>query len=401
MAMEIYLVGGAVRDTLLGLPVKDRDWVVVGASPQQLLDRGFIAVGKDFPVFLHPLTKEEYALARTERNTAPGYKGFAFHAAPDVTLAQDLARRDLTINAIAVAEQHLDASGSFEPATTPLDDPFHGQDDLQQRRLRHVTDAFHDDPVRILRVARFAARFSDFRVAGATLALMRSMVDDGEVDALVAERVWQELARGLMEDTPSRMLQVLSDCAALPRLLPELVGADDDGGAASELRARLVDQSAHTRAPLAVRFASLCQAAPDTAQLDALCARLRTPNDCRELALLAQRETEPVDRSGDLDAAGLVTLIERCDGLRKPARFDALLQVCTIRAVVDGRAPDGRYPPQQRLRAVLRATQAVATETIAQQAMAEGKAGPAVGAAIHAARVAAVEILAGFNPSNC
>ena len=397
--MEIYLVGGAVRDTLLGLPVKDRDWVVVGAAPQQLIDRGFIAVGKDFPVFLHPMTREEYALARTERSTAPGYQGFAFHAAPDVTLAQDLARRDLTINAMAVLQQHLRADGNFDPASTPLEDPYHGQRDLQQRRLRHVTAAFHDDPVRILRVARFAARFSDFHVAGDTLALMRSMVANGEADALVAERVWQELARGLMEDTPSRMLQVLADCAALAHLLPELVevkGGDGEGIARSGRQALSVDQSARFYAPLSVRFASLCRAVPDATRLAALCQRLRAPNDCCDLAMLALRESLAVDGSGSLDASGLVALIERCDGLRKPARFKDLLQVCAIGAVVDGRVPGNYYPPQDRLQAAQAAAQAMPTDTIARSAMAEGKTGPAIGAAIHAARIVAVAAAVGL-----
>src|SRR3954468_1901542 len=194
--MQTYIVGGAVRDAMLGLPVHDRDWVVVGASPQQLIASGFLPVGKDFPVFLHPDTREEYALARTERKTAAGYHGFAFHAEPSVTLEQDLARRDLTINAMA-----QDAQGH-------VIDPFGGRHDLQARVLRHVTDAFREDPVRILRLARFAARFADFSIAPETLALMRAMVDEGEVDHLVPERVWQELARGLVEPKPSRMLEV-------------------------------------------------------------------------------------------------------------------------------------------------------------------------------------------------
>src|SRR5687768_11659306 len=201
--MQTYMVGGAVRDALLGLPVNDRDWVVVGATPEQTIAAGYLPVGKDFPVFLHPRTREEYALARTERKTARGYHGFAFHAEPDVTLEQDLSRRDLTINAMA-----QDDAGR-------LIDPFHGQDDLRQRVLRHVTPAFREDPVRILRLARFAARFTDFTVAPETLDLMRQMVEAGEVDALVAERVWQELARGLMEDKPSRMFELLRECGAL------------------------------------------------------------------------------------------------------------------------------------------------------------------------------------------
>jgi len=392
--MEIYLVGGAVRDTLLGLPVKDRDWVVVGASPQQLVARGFVPVGKDFPVFLHPASKEEYALARTERNSAPGYKGFTIHAAPDVTLEQDLARRDLTINAIAVSQRQLAVDGSFDPARVTLDDPHHGQRDLQQRVLRHVTDAFHDDPVRILRVARFAARFNDFQVADETLALMRSMVANGEADALVAERVWQELARGLMEDTPSRMLQVLADCDALVHLLPEWAETHFSQNTNAQHHARWVDQAARARAPLEVRFACLCRGMADVARLGALCARVRAPNDCRDLALLAQRESAAVENSGTLDAPGLIGLIERCDALRKPSRFDALLQVSAITASPGGSSPDALYAPRQRLRAALSAAQAVPTDTIARQAMVDGKTGPQVGAAIHAARMAAVALIA-------
>ena len=207
MTARFYVVGGAVRDALLGLPAADRDWVVVGATPQELLDQGYKPVGKDFPVFLHPVTHEEVALARTERKTGAGYKGFAFHAAPDVTLEQDLARRDLTINAIARAED-----GS-------LIDPYGGQADLHARLLRHVSPAFVEDPVRLLRVARLAARLPDFSVAPETMALLRQMVAQGEVDALVPERVWQELSRGLMAQRPSRMMEVLQDCGALQRLL--------------------------------------------------------------------------------------------------------------------------------------------------------------------------------------
>src|SRR5256885_5337521 len=208
--MKAYIVGGAVRDALLGVPVNDRDWVVVGATPDDMLAAGYKPVGQDFPVFLHPQTHEEYALARTERKTAPGYHGFTFHADPSVTLEQDLERRDLTINAMA-----QDADGR-------VIDPFGGRDDLRDKVLRHVSPAFAEDPVRILRLARFAARFDDFAVAPQTLALMRDMVRAGEVDALVPERVWQELSRGLMERRPSRMFEVLRACGALARLLPEV-----------------------------------------------------------------------------------------------------------------------------------------------------------------------------------
>ncbi|MFM2399662.1 MAG: hypothetical protein RL341_1819, partial [Pseudomonadota bacterium] len=208
--MNIYAVGGCVRDELLGLPVQDRDWVVVGASPQQLIDAGYLPVGKDFPVFLHPKTKEEYALARTERKTAAGYHGFVFHTDQNVTLEQDLARRDFTVNAIAKAQDGT------------LIDPFNGQADVRARVFRHVGPAFVEDPVRILRLARFMARFTDFEVADETMALASEMVAAGEVDALVPERVWQELARGLMAQKPSRMFDVLRECGALPKLLPEV-----------------------------------------------------------------------------------------------------------------------------------------------------------------------------------
>ena len=385
--MDIYLVGGAVRDALLGLPVKDRDWVVVGASPQQLIALGYVAVGKDFPVFLHPVSKEEYALARTERSSGPGYKGFAVHAAADVTLEQDLARRDLTINAIAVSRDQLDRQGNFDPASVRLDDPFQGRRDLQQRWLRHVTDAFHDDPVRILRVARFAARFSDFRVAEPTLALMRSMVAKGEADALVAERVWQELARGLMEGTPSRMLQVLDACGARSQLLPELRQPGAGAGAPGALDT-VLDHAARSQAPLSVRFACLCLPIEhDWARVARLCERLRAPNQCRDLALLAARERDAIDHSDGLDATAVVALLERCDGLRKPARLHELLQLCAIAAAARG---DAAYPPLPRLRAALSAAQSVPTDAIARHVMADGKAGPAVGAAIHAARIDAV-----------
>jgi tRNA nucleotidyltransferase (CCA-adding enzyme) len=214
--MQVYAVGGAIRDELLGKPSQDRDYVVVGATPAEMEAAGYKPVGKDFPVFLHPRTKEEYALARTERKTAMGYKGFAFYCEPDVTLEDDLVRRDLTINAMA---REVDADGNL---VGPVIDPHGGQRDLAARLFRHVSEAFAEDPVRILRVARFAARFHEFSVATETVRLMREMVAAGEVDALVPERVWQELARGLMEAKPSRMFEVLRECGALARLMPEL-----------------------------------------------------------------------------------------------------------------------------------------------------------------------------------
>ncbi|HQX07244.1 MAG TPA: multifunctional CCA addition/repair protein, partial [Zoogloea sp.] len=251
--MKIYCVGGAIRDELLGLPVKDRDWVVVGATPEALLAEGYRPVGKDFPVFLHPRTHEEHALARTERKTAPGYAGFVFHTDATVTLEEDLARRDLTINAMARGDDDV------------LVDPYGGQADLQARVFRHVSPAFAEDPVRILRVARFAARFADFRVAPETLQLMRAMVAAGEVDALVPERVWQELARGLMEALPSRMIQVLRDCGALARILPELdclFGVPQPARYHPEVdtgvhQLLVIDAAAASGQPLAVRLACL------------------------------------------------------------------------------------------------------------------------------------------------
>ncbi len=340
--MKVYAVGGCVRDQLLGLPVADRDWVVVGATPDELIRKGFLPVGRDFPVFLHPSTREECALARTERKTAPGYHGFAFHAAPDVTLEQDLARRDLTINAIA-----QDESGN-------LIDPFGGRRDLAARVLRHVGPAFAEDPVRILRVARFAARFTEFSVAGETRALMRAMVDAGEVDALVPERVWQELARGLMEAKPSRMFEVLRDCGALARLLPELDhlwGVPQRADYHPEVDTgrhvmMVIDCAARLGYALPVRFAALVhdlgKGVTDPAQwpshagheqrsvelADAVCARLRVPGDCRELALIVAAEHGRAIRIGELRPGTVLEVLQRCDALRRPERFALFLDAC-------------------------------------------------------------------------
>src|SRR5450830_618178 len=280
--MKIYVVGGAVRDELLGLPVQDHDYVVVGATPADMLARGFRPVGKDFPVFLHPETQEEYALARTERKTAPGYKGFVFHTDSAVTLEQDLARRDLTINAIAKGEDGV------------LVDPYHGQEDIRRRVFRHVSDAFVEDPVRILRMARFAARFPDFTVAPETNALMQKMVQAGEVDALVPERVWQELARGLMENTPSRMLAVLRDCGALAHLLPELPALDTPPG---EQLLQAIDRATTLDHPLEVRFAVLMRFLDGVDAIQAVCKRLKVPNECRDLAVMTARERDALGQA--------------------------------------------------------------------------------------------------------
>ncbi|RZI71029.1 MAG: multifunctional CCA tRNA nucleotidyl transferase/2'3'-cyclic phosphodiesterase/2'nucleotidase/phosphatase [Variovorax sp.] len=369
--MQTYLVGGAVRDRVLGLPVSDRDWLVVGATPEEMVRRGYLPVGRDFPVFLHPRTREEHALARTERKSAPGYRGFTVHASPEVTIEQDLARRDLTINAIALPSELADAS-EWDPAA--LVDPYHGRQDLDDKVLRHVTDAFREDPVRILRVARFAARFHEFRVAPETMALMRDMVAAGEVDALVPERVWQELSRGLMEAMPSRMFDVLQDCGALARLLPELTA--DTG------RKQVIDHAARQGMPLPVRFACLTRGLGPA--LVALCERWRVPTDERDLALLVDREGAAIDTGVDLDAESVVALLERCDAFRKPARFAHALQACAC-----ARA-DANEAASERLGSALVAAQAVATEAIAQAAQLAGQRGPEVGRAIRAARVTAV-----------
>lgn len=340
--MQTYTVGGAVRDELLGLPVKDRDYVVVGATPGKMLARGFRQVGKDFPVFLHPKTQEEYALARTERKTGHGYKGFAFYAAAEVTLEEDLARRDLTINAIARGED-----GS-------LTDPYNGIADLNARVLRHVGSAFVEDPVRILRVARFAARFTEFSVAPETMVLMREMVAGGEADHLVAERVWQELAKGLMEAVPSRMFDVLRECGALARLLPELdrlFGVPQRADYHPEIDTgvhvmMVLDESARGACALPVRFAALLHdlgkglttagdlprhpghEARSVRLVTEVCARLKAPADCRDLALLVARYHGDVHRAAELRATTIVKLLENADALRRPQRFEQMLQAC-------------------------------------------------------------------------
>ena len=404
MTATFYVVGGAVRDALLGLPAADRDWVAVGATPDELVALGYKPVGKDFPVFIHPQTGEEVALARTERKTGPGYHGFAFHAAPEVTLEDDLARRDLTINAIAQA-----ADGT-------LIDPHGGQRDLQMRVLRHVSPAFVEDPVRLLRVARLAARLPAFTLAPETLVLLQGMVANGEVDALVPERVWQELSRGLMAPKPSRMFELLRACGALARLLPEvnrLWGVPQPPQHHPEIDTGVhlmlvLDMSGQLEAPLPVRWACLChdlgkgttpaEVLPRhighgerSARLaHQLGERLRVPTDCRELADVVAREHGHLHASGALGAAALVRLFERCDALRRPERFVQVLQACEC----DARGRFGResvpYAPALRLPALLRAAQAIASAEVAAEAAAKGRRGPDIGAAVHAARVAAV-----------
>ena len=378
--LKIYCVGGAVRDRLLGLPVQDRDWVVVGATPEEMAARGYRPVGKDFPVFLHPETHEEYALARTERKTAPGYKGFVIHAAPDVTLEQDLLRRDFTVNAIA------------EDADGKLFDPYGGEADLRAGILRHVSPAFGEDPVRILRAARFVARFG-FSIAPETLALMRQMVGNGEADALVAERVWQELARGLMGETPSKFFTTLRECGALAKILPEvdaLFGVPQPPQYHPEIDCGIhtmlvLDDAAQHGYALGTRFAALTHdlgkgstpadilprhighEARGVDLLRALCERLRVPGECRDLGLLVARYHGDVHRARQLRPDTIVRLFQGCDVWRRPERFAQLLQACAS----DARGRTGHehdaYPQADYLLHALQAAQAVDAGEIARQ----------------------------------
>jgi tRNA nucleotidyltransferase (CCA-adding enzyme) len=397
--MIIYTVGGAVRDELLGLPVADRDYVVVGATPEQMVALGYKPVGRDFPVFLHPQTRAEYALARTERKTARGYHGFAFHAASDVTLEDDLARRDLTINAIAKAEDGT------------LIDPFNGVRDLQAGVLRHVSAAFAEDPVRILRLARFAARFG-FSIAEETLQLMRGMVAGGEADALVAERVWQELSRGLMEKKPSRMFEALRTCGALARVLPEvdaLYGVPQTAEHHPEVDTgvhvmMVVDYAASRNYTLDVRFAALTHDLGKGATpaeewprhhaheersfhlVAALCERLRVPTECRDLALVMARHHGNIHRAAELRPGTVVDLLQSADAFRKPQRFARLMQACESdkRGRLGGELKP--YPQAARMLTAFKAAAAVDAGAIAKQ-----HAEPArIKAAVHQARVAAV-----------
>ncbi len=404
--MKTYLVGGAVRDGLLGITGADRDWVVVGSTPQAMVALGFTPVGKDFPVFLHPQTHEEYALARTERKTAPGYKGFVVHASPEVTLEEDLARRDLSINAIAQADDGT------------LIDPFGGQLDVQHKVLRHVTDAFREDPVRILRVARLAARYPDFSVAPATMTLMQDMVAAGEVDALVSERVWQELAKGLMAAQPSRMLQVLRECRALRILLPEvdrLYGVPQppehhpeiDTGVHLEM---VLDETARVNAPLEVRFAALCHdlGKGTTAKellprhigheersvrlLRGLCERWRVPVHCKELAEVVAREHGHIHGAMSFGAEALLRLLIRCDAIRRPDRFVRILMACECDARGRLGLRQRDYPQSAHLQTMLDAALSVDTANMSALAIQQGLSGMEVGQRIEQARVKAIAV---------
>jgi len=392
--MKRYLVGGAVRDELLGLPVRERDWVVVGATPEEMGAAGYQPVGKDFPVFLHPQTREEHALARTERKTAPGYRGFSFHTGPDVTLEDDLVRRDLTVNAIARGDDGV------------LVDPYGGRRDLDARLLRHVSEAFCEDPVRILRVARFHARFAPlgFRVADETLALMRRMVDSGEVDHLVPERVWQETKKGLMTESPGTYFRTLQDCGALARIMPELAalhGVPQRADYHPEVDTLVhvlmcLDASARLQLPLEVRYAVLVHDLGKAATppeewpshrmhdlrgvplVETFSERLRVPSACRDLALVHTREHLVIHQALQLRPSTLLGLLERTGAFAKGERFEQVLQA----SICDARGRLGFEHSHYEQADYLRAARTAASEIQAAQVMAEGISGAAIGEAL-------------------
>ena len=380
--MKAYIVGGAVRDRLLGESVNDRDWVVVGATPGAMVAAGYRPVGRDFPVFLHPDTHEEHALARTERKARPGYHGFVFHAAPDVTLEQDLARRDLTINAMAL-----------DPDTDTVIDPFGGQRDLAARVFRHVSDAFSEDPVRLLRIARFAARWPQFTVAEETRALLRRLVANGEVDALQSERVWQEVSRGLAEARPSRMIDVLRDAGALARLAPELDAWLADDARCSVLMPLIDDAPA---APPSIRFACLCHGVdaatlPHAPRLEALCERWRVEADTRLLSLLVAREWPAIAMADDFGAPQCLELLERADAWRRPGRLSlASAAFDCLAAALPGRVCERARARIAALQRALSAAQAVSVASLPAAVRRAAGEGPALGRALREARLQAI-----------
>jgi len=363
--MEIYLVGGAVRDELLGLPVKDRDWVVTGATPEEMLKQGYKQVGADFPVFLHPTTREEYALARTERKNGQGYHGFTVYSAPDVTLEDDLKRRDLTINAIAKA---IDGT---------LIDPFQGRLDLESRKLRHVSDAFKEDPLRILRAARFAARLQPmgFEVSGQTMALMTEMTRAGEVDHLVPERVWQEVQRALQENEPGTFFTVLKDCGALISLIPELISDQDTFDNAITFLRCAHQRQLCTEARFAALLAPLAESGQNTAEQRA--KQLKAPNECIAMVRLVAATAPAVQSTKPLEAEKLLALLNTADAWRRPDRFAVLLG--TLGCLVPGESASNL----EHLRNALEAANTVN----AQSLIAEGFSGKALGDAIHSERL--------------
>lgn len=402
--MKRYLVGGAVRDALLGLPVGERDWVVTGATPEDMVAAGYKPVGKDFPVFLHPQSKEEHALARTERKSGRGYHGFTFHTGPDVTIEDDLIRRDLTVNAIA---QDIDGDGA-------LIDPHGGRRDLDARVLRHVSQAFAEDPVRVLRIARFAARFAPlgFTVADETTALMRTMVEAGEVDALVPERVWKETERALMLAKPSAFFTTLRSCGALARVMPEvdaLFGVPQPEKHHPEIDTgvhvmMVLDRAAKIGAPLAVRVACLCHdfgkgvtpkdrlphhwghESTGVPLVEAFCSRLRVPVESRDLALQVCREHLLVHQARELRPDTLMQLLERLDALRRPQRFEEFLLACECDARGRANLEDRDYPQPDFLREAFKRIGEVLPAEVAKA----GFVGAALGIELRARRVKAL-----------
>ncbi len=400
--MKVYCVGGAVRDELLDFSVKDKDFVVVGATPQAMLDAGYRPVGKDFPVFLHPKTHDEYALARTERKTGAGYKGFVIHASPEVTLEEDLARRDFTINAIA-----KDSAGK-------LIDPFNGQADIQAKLLRHVSNAFVEDPVRILRAARFSARFTEFTIAPETLNLMQQMVQNGEVDALVPERVWQELSKGLMEARPSRMFDVLRACGALQKILPELDklwGVPQPPQHHPEIDTgvhvmMVIDYAAKQNFNLPIRFAALVHdlgkgttpaeilprhighEARSVHLLKDVCKRLRVPNDCKELGVMVAKFHGKLHQVLKMKPSTLVEFLTELDAFRQPERFNDFLKACEC----DSRGRTGlencELPETDLILTALQAASSIDVGAIAKQYTEPEK----IKAAVFEARLDAVKL---------
>jgi tRNA nucleotidyltransferase (CCA-adding enzyme) len=401
--MEIYLVGGAVRDKLLGLTPRERDWVVVGASADEMLALGYQQVGKDFPVFLHPETHDEYALARTERKTAPGYTGFAVHAKADVTLEEDLLRRDLTINAMA------------ESVSGEIIDPYHGQQDLEKRILRHVSPAFNEDPVRILRVARFAARFASlgFTIASETMALMQNMVDSGEVDALVPERVWTETARALSEQAPSRFFEVLRECDALARLFPEidcLFGVPQPEQHHPEIDTGIhtmmaLEQAARLSADPEVRFAALLHdlgkgTTPKeewpkhigheergVPLVKTLCDRSRVPNNYRDLAMMVTPYHLHYFRIGEMRPDTILKTLQSLDAFRRPERFEQFLLACEA----DSRGRTGFEDRQPEQTGIMRRAYQAAAAISVNPLIKQGLSGDDIGKELHKLRIEAIK----------
>ncbi|KJK09295.1 Multifunctional CCA protein [compost metagenome] len=401
--MQIYKVGGAVRDRLLGQPVSDIDWVVVGASAEQMQALGYRPVGADFPVFIHPQSGEEYALARTERKSGRGYGGFTFHASPEVTLEEDLIRRDLTINAMAEDEQGI------------VSDPYHGQKDLEDRILRHVSPAFAEDPLRVLRVARFAARYAGlgFTVAEETIELMRQLSESGELQALTAERSWKEIARALMEDKPQVFIQVLRDCGALKELMPELdalFGVPQPAAHHPEIDSGIhtlsvLEQAAQHQQPLTVRWACLLHdlgkgTTPESQWprhiaheqrglklINAVNQRFKVPRDCQELALLVGEYHTHCHRALELKASTLLELLQRFDVYRRPQRFEEFIAACEMDARGRKGLEQRDYPQADYLRGAAAAARAVQVQPLVQS----GLTGQALGEALKVERLKALK----------